>query len=82
MEQHKASINWLVRYANSYHAWEEVPIDGKQAYRRPLGLVESSFNTNASDYEGRAGVKALLTLEIRSTLDPSEFSQEDSACTG
>lgn len=73
MEQHRASINWLARYANNYHIWEEVQIDGKQAYRRPLGLVESSFNTDGSDYEGRADVNALLTLEIRSALNPDEF---------
>ena len=73
MEQHKASINWLARYANNYHTWEVVLIDGKQAYRRPLGLVESSFNTDGSDYEDRADVNALLTLEIRSVLNPDEF---------
>ena len=57
--------NWLARYANGYHSWKAKPIDGKKIFKRPLGLIESSFETDGKDYGGRADMNALLTLEIR-----------------
>ncbi|KAF2118499.1 hypothetical protein BDV96DRAFT_387720 [Lophiotrema nucula] len=57
--------NWLARYAKNYHAWTAYTINGRNIYERSLGLVESSFDLDGTDYEGRADMNALFTLEIK-----------------
>jgi hypothetical protein len=65
--------HWLAKYASNYHAWKKETLDGKQVYMRPLGLVEFSFDTDGSDYGGRADMNGLLALEIRHTLSKDEI---------
>ncbi|KAF2787173.1 hypothetical protein K505DRAFT_329849 [Melanomma pulvis-pyrius CBS 109.77] len=65
--------DWLARYANNHHAWKTDTTNGKPVFQRPLGLVESSFDVDGTDFGGRADMNALFTLEIRHTL----ASQED-----
>lgn len=65
--------NWLERYANQYHEWKNLSKDGKQIYYRPLGIFESSFDTDGTNFEGRADVNALLTLEVQSRLSKAQF---------
>ncbi|KAF2270662.1 hypothetical protein CC78DRAFT_528404 [Lojkania enalia] len=71
----KETENWVSRYAAGYHAWKTDQINGKKVYRRPLGLVEFSFDTDGTDYGGRADINALLTLEVRHALSENEFSR-------
>ncbi|KAF2498375.1 hypothetical protein BU16DRAFT_456396 [Lophium mytilinum] len=67
------TTHWLTKYACNYYAWETSVLDGQPIFKRRIGLVESSFDTDGSDYEGRADVNALLTLEVRNDLDVKEF---------
>jgi hypothetical protein len=64
--------DWLTRYANNYHAWKAETLEGRTFFKRPLGLVESSFDVDGTDFGGRADINALLTLEIKHTLPSKE----------
>lgn len=69
--------HWLVRYANDYHKWSTTTTThGQQAFTRPLGLVEFSFDTDGTEYGGRADLHSILTLEINHTLSSkADFRQ-------
>ncbi|KAF2253558.1 hypothetical protein BU26DRAFT_515893 [Trematosphaeria pertusa] len=73
-EKEHEQEHWLSRYASNYHAWRtEQPLrGGKKVFTRPLGLVEYSFDTDGSDYGGRADMNALFTLEIAHCLPSNE----------
>ncbi|PSN63077.1 hypothetical protein BS50DRAFT_576894 [Corynespora cassiicola Philippines] len=61
--------HWLSRYASNAHAWNLFTLSGgKQGYTRPLGLVETSFDIDGSEYGGRADMNALMRMEIRHSL--------------
>ncbi|KAF2707543.1 hypothetical protein K504DRAFT_492220 [Pleomassaria siparia CBS 279.74] len=60
--------DWLSRYANNYHAWTQETSNGRILYKRPLGLVESSFDIDGNHFGGRADMNALFTLELRHAL--------------
>jgi hypothetical protein len=64
--------DWLARYANNYHAWKSETSKGRTFFERPLGLVESSFDVDGTDFGGRADMNALFTLEIKHTLPSKE----------
>ncbi|KAF2869261.1 hypothetical protein BDV95DRAFT_576925 [Massariosphaeria phaeospora] len=72
MEQ-KQSEDWLARYASNYHAWKTEVLDGRWVYRRPLGLVEYSFDKDGTDFGGRADMNELFTLEVQHTLSKKEL---------
>jgi len=56
-EQQQERGHWLDKYATNYAAWElSVGSDGSQTFKRPLGLVESSFDADGTYYGGRAGM--------------------------
>jgi len=56
-EQQQERGHWLDKYATNYAAWElSVGPDGSQTFKRPLGLVESSFDADGTYYGGRAGM--------------------------
>ena len=66
--------HWLERYATGYHRWHTLDDSyQRKMYYRPLGLVEWSFDTDGTDYEGRADMNVLLTLDIRSSLTKEEY---------
>ncbi|KAF2739243.1 hypothetical protein EJ04DRAFT_484803 [Polyplosphaeria fusca] len=67
------SEHWVSRYASGYHTWNRSNIDGQDVYRRPIGLVETSFDLDGTGYGGRADMNALLTLEIRHILSKEEL---------
>ncbi|KAF2750663.1 hypothetical protein M011DRAFT_464482 [Sporormia fimetaria CBS 119925] len=71
----RESVNWLSRWANNYHAWKQDTENGKTVFRRPLGLVESSFDADGTDCGGRADMNGLYTLEIRHTLSKIELRE-------
>ena len=37
---------WLNRYGNGYHAWKIAGSNGQKRFERPIGLVETSFDTD------------------------------------
>jgi hypothetical protein len=62
---HRETEHWLARYASDYHSWSTIATTtGHRAFQRRLGLVEYSFDTDGSEYGGRADLHTLLTLEI------------------
>src|SRR5689334_1787623 len=65
--------HWLARYSNGYHAWKKDTIDGQDLYRRPIGLIETSFDIDGTAFGGRADMNALLTLEIRHKLSKDDM---------
>jgi hypothetical protein len=61
--------HWLDRYANNHHPWTlSSSAIGTQSFTRPLGLVETSFDTDGTYYGGRADMTASLKLCIRHKL--------------
>jgi hypothetical protein len=70
MAQQKEQEHWLNKYATNYAAWSlSSTSDGRKFFRRPLGLVETSFDTDGTYYGGRADMTALFTLAIRHDLN-------------
>jgi hypothetical protein len=60
--------HWLDQYASNYHEWRKARIDGKHCFYRPLGTVETAFDSDGIYYEGRADVNALLELQTKHRL--------------
>jgi hypothetical protein len=64
-------------YASSSHPWtltqpaspaQNANSNAARSFSRPLGLVESSFDTDGSYFSGRADMTATLTLALSHTL--------------
>jgi hypothetical protein len=68
--------HWLDRYANNHHPWTlSSSATGTQSFTRPLGLVETSFDSDGIYYGGRADMTATLKLCIRHTLSPAALRE-------
>ena len=67
--------HWLNRYAKAYHQWHSFKRDGSLFYYRRLGIVESFFDTDGTDLEGRADLNAHLILESRCSLSKDALRQ-------
>jgi hypothetical protein len=66
--------HWLDRYANNHHPWHlSTSIEGRKTFKRPLGLVETSFDTDGTYYGGRADMTVIFKLAIRHTLSQSKL---------
>jgi hypothetical protein len=62
--------HWLDKYGDKRFAqWQKAAFKGQRVLYRPLGLVEGFFDTDGTDYEGRADVTSLLKTEL-ATFDP------------
>jgi hypothetical protein len=56
-QEQKEQGHWLDKYATNHAAWNlETDATGQQQFRRPLGLVETSFDSDGTYYGGRAGM--------------------------
>ena len=65
----KEKAHWLDRYATGYHAWHCTTNEhGQTTFKRPLGLVETSFDTDGAYYGGRADMTGTLTCEVQHSL--------------
>lgn len=65
----KEKTHWLDRYATGFHAWTSATHkNGQTTLTRPLGLVETSFDTDGAYYGGRADLTATLTVEVKHSL--------------
>lgn len=74
MAQQKEQDHWLNKYATNYHSWKLFTSQsGRRCYKRPLGLVETSFDADGTYYGGRADMTALFTLAIQDTLPKKDF---------
>lgn len=61
---------WLRRYGNGYHQWKETRAaqGGSVVYYRPLGIVETGFDSDGTDYGGRADMHSALSFEFKTTM--------------
>ncbi|KAK4988074.1 hypothetical protein LTR50_004190 [Elasticomyces elasticus] len=66
-------MHWLDQYGSEYHQWHKATYNGNTIYYRPLGLVEYAFDTDGTDYEGRADMNGLLTLQVASDLNRAQI---------
>lgn len=84
MDESSNPNHWLYRYGNKqYYAWRTITRtsnghnEGKQrtTYHRPLGLVESAFDSDGRFFEGRADMNIQLDLECKSKLSDEDFRE-------
>lgn len=81
MEESASPDHWLHRYGNKeYYSWRTLTnkVNGRQGrttYHRPLGLVESAFDSDGRFFEGRADMNIQLDLECRSGLSEEDFRE-------
>ena len=62
--------HWLDKYGDKRLAqWQKAAYKGQRVLYRALGIVEGFFDTDGTDYEGRADVTSLLKTEL-ATFDP------------
>lgn len=66
-------VDWLARYAGNYHDWRTVADGVETYYVRPLGIVETAFDHDGIDFEGRADVNALSTLEAKLSVSEDDY---------
>ncbi|KAJ4383037.1 hypothetical protein N0V86_002265 [Didymella sp. IMI 355093] len=70
----KENAHWLDRYAAGYHAWTSTTNEaGRTTFTRPLGLVETSFDSDGAYYGGRADMTATLTVEVKHSLSKEDL---------
>ncbi|EOA86398.1 uncharacterized protein SETTUDRAFT_150954 [Exserohilum turcica Et28A] len=66
--------HWLDKYATGYAPWTlSTAPDGGQTFKRPLGLVETSFDVDGIYYGGRADMNTLFTLTMQHKLPQDEL---------
>jgi hypothetical protein len=58
-----ADGHWLDRYGNGYYDWKPADHNGPKTFERPIGLVETSF-----DSDGRSVFTLKCTFKARLTL--------------
>ncbi|KZM28012.1 uncharacterized protein EKO05_0002047 [Ascochyta rabiei] len=76
----KEQTHWLDRYAAGFHTWMTcVGRDGQTAFQRPLGLVETSFDSDGAYYGGRADMTGTLSCEVRHVLSAHDFRRRVAA---
>ncbi|KAI9718462.1 MAG: hypothetical protein M1828_006707 [Chrysothrix sp. TS-e1954] len=68
-------MHWLDQYRSHVHDWHACEDDANntQCFYRRLGVVETTFDHDGTDLEGRADINCMLTTEIRSSLDRPQF---------
>lgn len=66
-------IDWLARYAGNHHDWHTLRSETETYYARPLGIVETAFDHDGIDFEGRADVNALSTFEANISISEEEY---------
>jgi hypothetical protein len=76
--------HWLDRYSNNHHPWPITTSDDRtqsssnnatQSFTRPLGLVETSFDSDGIYYGGRADMTATFKLAIKHTLSTAQLRE-------
>lgn len=59
------NVEWLQRYATGFHQWKERVDQNAVVFYRPLGIVESAFDADGTQHEGRADVNMALHCEVK-----------------
>ncbi len=58
---------WLHNYATDRHDWHKTTSRGRTLFFRRMGIVESLFDNDGSDFEGRADLTIHLHVEIKTS---------------
>lgn len=61
-------VGFLESYATSRHDWRQMTKNGRVAFYRRMGIVESCFNTDGTDFEGRADLTMHLHVAMKTRL--------------
>lgn len=70
----KENTHWLDRYATGFHNWTSTSNEnGQTTFTRPLGLVETSFDSDGVYYGGRADMTGTLTVEVKHSLSKEDL---------
>lgn len=73
MAQQRNREHWLDKYATGFAAWSSSNRPRGTSFTRPLGLVETSFDSDGNYYGGRADMTAIFTLVIQHKLSKPEL---------
>lgn len=73
MEVENSPTHWLDLYASPKYAWQVRSLNDRTRFQRPIGLVESVFDSDGRFWEGRADINNLLELEIRTAFGPDQL---------
>ncbi|KAK5117694.1 hypothetical protein LTR62_005117 [Meristemomyces frigidus] len=68
-------LHWLRHYASPEYHWKSTSHSGTTRWSRPIGLVESIFDSDGRYWEGRADISNLQELEIRSSLGREQLRE-------
>lgn len=68
-------MDFLDRYATGFHQWRTTRHDGQYIHYRPMGVVESTFDSDGLYHEGRADIQYTITHEVRSSLTRDQFRE-------
>ncbi|EXJ67795.1 uncharacterized protein A1O5_09141 [Cladophialophora psammophila CBS 110553] len=60
---------WLESYATDRHDWQQTTKNDRLIFYRRIGIVESLFNTDGTDFEGRADLTMHLHVKMRTLLE-------------
>ncbi|KAK3071461.1 hypothetical protein LTR53_008578 [Teratosphaeriaceae sp. CCFEE 6253] len=69
MEDNDTGPPWLRRYASSEYEWRTTSVGGQTRLYRPIGLVESCFDSDGRYWGGRADINLSMETEISTSLD-------------
>lgn len=61
-------MHWLDRYGADYHKWQLLCNTKSETWYRPVGIVEGMFDTDGTDFEGRADINTLLEANLSANI--------------
>ncbi|KAK0347376.1 hypothetical protein LTR02_002954 [Friedmanniomyces endolithicus] len=77
MDEPSSAPRWLRHYAaKDEYEWQNAPSSHNaqtSRFYRPLGLVESTFDSDGRYWEGRADINVMLELEMNSTAGEDDL---------
>jgi hypothetical protein len=74
MTNESPTTDWLSGYASTKYQWKHTTSSlGRRSWTRPMGVVESLFDVDGTDYEGRADLNVDLHISIRTSLTEAEL---------
>lgn len=60
--------HWLHYYRSNHYEWNQFLTNGVRGWKRPIGIVEMTFDIDGREFEGRADVTSLVVLELKGKL--------------
>ncbi|KAI1629373.1 hypothetical protein EDD37DRAFT_48891 [Exophiala viscosa] len=69
------SPGWLESYATDRHNWHNITTNGRLSYFRRIGVVETFFDIDGCDFEGRADLTIHLRVELKTSLSVESLKE-------